>query len=167
MRAPEGKVMTLAEAVAWRAELRAAGRRLAMTNGCFDLLHRGHAEYLARARETADALLVAINSDASVRAIKGPERPVVAEEDRAFLLGCLESVDAVVIFGEEKPLGLFEALVPDIYVKGGDYTVDTIVQEERRLLEKLGAKFAFIPFVGGFSTTRTIAKVRGSDASPK
>lgn len=159
--------MTLAEAVAWRQELRTKQLRLAMTNGCFDLLHRGHAEYLARARETADALLVAINSDASVRAIKGPERPVVAEQDRAFLLACLESVDAVVVFGDEKPLPLFEALVPDLYVKGGDYTVDTIVQEERRLLERLGTEFAFIPFVGGFSTTRTIAKVRGGTSNPQ
>ncbi|MDX9981615.1 MAG: adenylyltransferase/cytidyltransferase family protein, partial [Lentisphaeria bacterium] len=105
MRAPESKIMDLAAARVWRESLRAEGRRLAMTNGCFDLLHRGHAEYLARARERADALLVAINSDASVRAIKGPTRPVVAEQDRAFLLACLESVDAVLVFGEEKPLG--------------------------------------------------------------
>lgn len=161
MRPPESKVMDLAAARIWRGELRAAGLRLAMTNGCFDLLHRGHAEYLARAREQADALLVAINSDASVRAIKGPTRPVVAEQDRAFLLACLESVDGVVVFGDEKPLGLFEKLVPDLYVKGGDYTVETIVQEERRLLEGLGVQFAFLPFVGGFSTTRTIAKLRG------
>lgn len=161
MRAPESKIMDLAAARVWRESLRAADRRLAMTNGCFDLLHRGHAEYLARAREQADALLVAINSDASVRAIKGPTRPVVAEQDRAFMLACLESVDAVLVFGEQKPLGLFEALVPDLYVKGGDYTVETIVQEERRLLERLGTQFAFIPFVGGFSTTGTIAKVRG------
>ena len=162
MRSPECKVMTRAQAVVWREKLRADGRRLAMTNGCFDLLHRGHAEYLAHARQTADALLVAINSDASVRAIKGPERPVVSEQDRAFMLACLESIDAVVIFGDEKPLALFETLVPDVYVKGGDYDIETIVQEERRLLERLGTSFAFIPFVSGFSTTRTIEKVRGA-----
>jgi D-beta-D-heptose 7-phosphate kinase/D-beta-D-heptose 1-phosphate adenosyltransferase len=156
--------MTLEQAVAWRTELRANGQRLAVTNGCFDLLHRGHAEYLSHAREVADALLVAINSDASVRAIKGPERPVISEQDRAFMLACLESIDAVVVFDDEKPLGLLEAIVPDVYVKGGDYTVETIVQEERRLLEGLGSSFAFIPFVAGFSTTNTIAKVRGNDA---
>ena len=161
MRAPEDKIMTLEEAIAWRRELRANGKKLAVTNGCFDLLHRGHAQYLSRARLEADALLVAINSDASVRAIKGPERPVVSEKDRAFMLACLESTDAVVVFDDEKPMALFEAIVPDVYVKGGDYTVDTIVQEERRLLESLGASFAFISFVAGFSTTRTIAKVRG------
>jgi rfaE bifunctional protein nucleotidyltransferase chain/domain len=155
--------MTLEEAVAWRDSLRAGGRKLAVTNGCFDLLHRGHTEYLARAREAADALLVAINSDASVRAIKGPERPVVSESDRAFMLACLESTDAVVVFDDQKPLALLEAIAPDVYVKGGDYTVETIVQEERHLLEGLGATFAFIPFVSGFSTTRTIAKVRGDD----
>ena len=165
MRLPESKVMTCEQAVAWRARLRDDKRRLAMTNGCFDLLHRGHADYLARARKEADALLVAINSDASVRAIKGPERPVVSEQNRAFLLACLESVDAVVVFDDPKPLDLFAALVPDVYVKGGDYTIATIDQEERRLLERLGASISFLPFVPGFSTTDIIEKVRSAAAT--
>ncbi len=161
MRSPESKLMSLDQAVVWRQALRGQGRRLAVTNGCFDLLHRGHAEYLSRARECADALLVAVNTDASVRALKGPSRPVVSEADRAFLLACLEAVDAVVLFAEIKPLEVFRRVVPDIYVKGGDYTIETIDQEECALLKTLGCEFRFIPFVPGFSTTGTIARVRG------
>ena len=153
--------MTLDQAVAWRQGLRQQGLRLAVTNGCFDLLHRGHAEYLARARECADALLVAVNSDASVKALKGPSRPVVAEGDRAFLLASLEAVDAVVVFPTVKPLEVFRCVVPDVYVKGGDYTVDTIDREECVLLQSLGCEFRFIPFVPGLSTTSTISRVRG------
>jgi len=153
--------MALEQAVAWRQGLRDQGRRLGVTNGCFDLLHRGHAEYLARAREAADALLVAVNSDASVKALKGPSRPVVAEGDRAFLLASLEAVDAVVVFPTVKPLDVFRRLVPDVYVKGGDYTVETIDQEECALLRSLGCEFRFIPFVPGLSTTSTISRVRG------
>jgi rfaE bifunctional protein nucleotidyltransferase chain/domain len=160
VRSPESKLMTLDQAAAWKRTLHQRGRRLAVTNGCFDLLHRGHAEYLARARECADALLVAVNSDASVKALKGPSRPVVAEGDRAFLLASLEAVDAVVVFGSPKPLDVFRRVVPDVYVKGGDYTVDTIDREECALLQGLGCEFRFIPFVPGFSTTGTISRVR-------
>mgnify|MGYP001273154086 CR=1 FL=1 len=161
MRSPESKIMTLEEAAAWRNDLRRRGLRLAVTNGCFDLLHRGHAEYLARARACADALLVALNSDASVRAIKGPERPVVREADRAFLVASLEAVDAVVVFAGAKPLDVFPAVRPDIYVKGGDYTEATTDREEYAVLKALGCEFRFIPFVPGFSTTSTISRVRG------
>lgn len=161
MRTPESKIMTLGEAAAWRNELRRRGLRLAVTNGCFDLLHRGHAEYLARARGCADALLVAVNSDASVKAIKGPNRPVVGQADRAFLLASLEVVDAVVIFSGAKPLDVFPRVVPDVYVKGGDYTEETIDREEHAVLKGLGCEFRFIPFVPGFSTTSTISRVRG------
>jgi rfaE bifunctional protein nucleotidyltransferase chain/domain len=154
-------MLTLDQAAAWRRDLRGRGLRLAVTNGCFDLLHRGHAEYLARARECADALLVAVNSDASVKALKGPSRPVVSEGDRAFLLASLEAVDAVVLFATVKPLEVFCQVVPDVYVKGGDYTVDTIDREECALLTGLGCEFRFIPFVPGLSTTNTISRVRG------
>jgi len=161
VRTPDSKIMTLAQAVAWRQTLRGGNLRLALTNGCFDLLHRGHAEYLARARESADALLVAVNSDASVKALKGPSRPVVSEPDRAFLLASLEAVDAVVVFATVKPTGVFRQVRPDVYVKGGDYTIDTIDREERDVLMDLGCEFRFIPFVPGFSTTSTISRVRG------
>jgi rfaE bifunctional protein nucleotidyltransferase chain/domain len=162
VRTPDSKIMTLEQAASWRLALRDNNQRLALTNGCFDLLHRGHAEYLARAREGADALLVAVNSDASVRALKGPDRPVVGEEDRAFLLACLEAVDAVVVFPTVKPTDVFLQLRPDVYVKGGDYTVDTIDREECAVLLSLGCEFRFIPFVPGFSTTSTISRVRGA-----
>ncbi|MCK5803717.1 MAG: adenylyltransferase/cytidyltransferase family protein [Lentisphaeria bacterium] len=152
--------MTLEQAVAWRRELGARGLRLAVTNGCFDLLHRGHVQYLHQARQLADALLVATNSDRSIRLVKGPDRPVVHEADRAYMLTSLRAVDAVVVFDSEKPLPLFEALQPDVYVKGGDYTVDTIVQEERRLLERLGVEIRFVQLIEGQSTTTTIRKVR-------
>ena len=163
MRTPESKIMTLDQAASWRQALRGGPLRLALTNGCFDLLHRGHAEYLARARECADALLVAVNSDASVKALKGPGRPVVNEADRAFLLACLEAVDAVVVFATVKPTEVFLQVRPDVYVKGGDYTIDTIDREERTVLLGLGCEVRFIPFVPGFSTTNTISRVRGED----
>ena len=161
MRNPLSKILTLDQAVAWRQELRQRGQRLAVTNGCFDLLHRGHAEYLARARDLAEALLVAVNTDASVKALKGPSRPVVGEADRAYLLASLEAVDAVVLFAANKPLAEFRALVPDVYVKGGDYTLDTIDREEFAVLRECACEFRFIPFVAGLSTTNTIARVRG------
>lgn len=161
-RSPESKIMGAEQAVTWRQALRAGGVRVGVTNGCFDLLHRGHAEYLACARGVCDALLVAVNSDASVRVVKGPGRPVVSEEDRAYLLASLEAVDAVVVFAERKPLHLLEALVPDVYVKGGDYDVNTIDQEERALLERLGCTFRFVGLVPGASTTETIARVRSA-----
>ncbi len=163
MRIPDTKIMALEQVVAWRQTLRDGNLRLAVTNGCFDLLHRGHAEYLARAREHADALLVAVNSDASIRALKGPSRPVVNEADRAFLLASLEAVDAVVVFATAKPTEIFRRVRPDIYVKGGDYTLDTIDQEERRLLVSLGCELRIIPLVPGASTTNTISRIRGQE----
>lgn len=162
MREPETKIMTLDAALGWRQRLRQEGKTLGITNGCFDLLHRGHTEYLVHAARAVDALLVAVNSDASVRAIKGPERPVVGENDRAFMLACLEAVDAVLVFSTPKPIAVFETLVPDVYIKGGDYDESTIDREEHAILKRLGCRFHFISFVEGFSTTRTIAQVKGS-----
>ena len=160
VRAPEQKIMTLAEAVEWRRVLKDSGRQLVVTNGCFDLMHRGHVEYLARAREVGDSLLVAINSDASISAIKGPGRPVVPEDDRAYTVASLEAVDAVVVFSTPKALGLIRQLTPNVYVKGGDYTVETIDQEERVLLDDIGARIVFVTLVSGFSTTEIIRTVR-------
>ena len=157
---PADKVMSLADALDWREELRRQGIRLAVTNGCFDLLHRGHVEYLDSARRAADALLVLVNSDNSVRALKGPTRPVNDEFSRAFVLSGLAAVDATVIFDSERCTAELSALQPDVYVKGGDYTVETLNPEERQVLLDANAEIIFIPFVNGFSTTGTIAKMR-------
>lgn len=160
MRQPEDKILSLEQAVAWREDLGRHRHRVGVTNGCFDLLHRGHAEYLCRARQRTDALLVAVNSDASVRQVKGPGRPVVGEADRAYMVASLECVDAVVLFETPKPIPLFRAVVPDIYVKGGDYDESTIDREEHGVLKELGCEFVFVSFVPGFSTTQTIAQVK-------
>lgn len=158
MNSPRTKVMTLEQAVEARLKLADAGQKLAVTNGCFDLLHRGHAEYLMQARSLADRLFVLINSDASVRALKGPTRPVNMEDDRAFLLACLEFVDGVVIFRSSRCDAELAALKPDVYVKGGDYTVDSLDPAERAALLEAGSKIRFIPFVPGYSTTGTLKK---------
>ena len=150
------KIMTLAQAVEWRGELRLNGKKLAVTNGCFDILHRGHAEYLQSARNCGDALLVLVNADASIRALKGPTRPICRAEDRAFLLASLEYVDAVVIFDGQRCNAELEAVKPDIYVKGGDYTVEKLDPSERSVLLAAKAEFRFIPFVPGYSTTAVI-----------
>lgn len=160
MRTPQAKILSLEKAVTWRQTLRETTQRLGITNGCFDLLHRGHAEYLCNARQRTDALLVAVNSDASVRRVKGPGRPVVSEADRAYMVASLECVDAVVLFETAKPIAVFRALLPDIYVKGGDYDENTIDREEHAVLKALGCTFVFVPFVPGFSTTQTIAQVK-------
>lgn len=160
---PADKIMSLADALDWREELRRQGIRLAVTNGCFDLLHRGHVEYLDSARRAADALLVLVNSDNSVRALKGPSRPVNDEFSRAFVLSGLAAVDATVIFDAERCTAELSALQPDVYVKGGDYTVETLNPEERQVLQDAGAEIIFIPFVNGFSTTNTIEKMRSND----
>lgn len=152
------KVMTLAQAVEWRAGLKQKKRKLALTNGCFDLLHRGHAEYLIAARQTAGALLVLLNSDASIRRLKGPSRPVCSEGDRAFMLSCFDFIDAVVIFDSDRCNREIAAISPDIYVKGGDYTVEKLDPAERSALFACKAEIRFIPFVPGFSTTTLIEK---------
>lgn len=155
------KVMTLAQAVEWRKNLQKQEKKLAVTNGCFDILHRGHAEYLQSARNTADALLVLVNADASIRELKGPSRPICKELDRAFLLACLEFIDAVVIFDSQRCNKELEAIQPDIYVKGGDYTVEKLDPSERGVLQACGAEFRFIPFVPGYSTTAVIKLCEG------
>jgi rfaE bifunctional protein nucleotidyltransferase chain/domain len=160
MRNPDDKIMTLDQAVHWQQRLAADGLQVGVTNGCFDLLHRGHVEYLNRARAAVDALMVLVNSDASIRQVKGPGRPVVSEDDRVYLLASLESVDAVVVFETVDCLPLFEQLRPSVYIKGGDYTEETLVREEYLLLKSLGAKFLFIPFVKGLSTTEMIRRIR-------
>ncbi len=150
------KILALETLPAWRAALRASGKRLAVTNGCFDLLHVGHVTYLEAARQQADALLVGLNSDRAVRELKGPERPVNSEVDRAAVLAALQSVDGVCIFAEPTATRFLSIAQPDVYVKGGDYALETLNRDERRAVELAGGKIVIIPLVPGKSTTATI-----------
>ena len=156
---PETGLLTVDAARKWREELRAAGKKLVVTNGCFDIMHRGHAAYLREARMQGDALLVLINSDASVKRLKGEKRPVVAQMDRAYMLCSLSSVDRVVIFDRLRCDRELAAIAPDVYVKGGDYTLDKLDPDERAALEKAGTRIVFKPFVPGFSTTALIRRI--------
>ena len=140
--------------------MRSAGRSLVVTNGCFDILHAGHVTYLAAARREGDVLLVGLNADESVRRIKGPTRPINCEADRATVLAALAAVDAVTVFGEDDALRLLAAATPDIYVKGGDYTIDTINQPERHLVESQGGKVVILPGMEGRSTTAILERSR-------
>jgi rfaE bifunctional protein nucleotidyltransferase chain/domain len=134
-------------------------RPLVFTNGVFDVLHRGHVSYLARARELGASLVVAVNTDASARRLgKGPGRPLNAEGDRAALLAALESVSLVTFFDEDTPVDLLAALRPDIYVKGGDYDMATLA--ETRLVQSWGGRAVAIPFVDGYSTTSLVERIR-------
>jgi rfaE bifunctional protein nucleotidyltransferase chain/domain len=142
----------------WREEIRAANKKLVVTNGCFDLLHVGHVTYLEQARSEGDALLIGVNGDDAVRQLKGPGRPLNCQEDRATVLAALESVDGVFIFPEVLARNFLQMAAPDIYVKGGDYTIDRLDVNERRALEGIGAKIMILPIVPGKSTTAIIKK---------
>ena len=153
------KIIEFDRLSAWREALRSAGKRLVVTNGCFDLLHSGHVFYLETARNFGDALLVGLNSDASVRELKGPQRPINTENDRAFVLAALESVTGVCIFAECAATQFLSVAKPDIYVKGGDYTLETLNQEERHTVERHGGVIRLIPFTPGKSTTAVLKKI--------
>ena len=157
MTDPATKVLSRADLLARLARPRSG--RLVFTNGVFDVLHRGHVDYLARARALGDALVVAVNSDASVRRLgKGADRPVNPEDDRAYVIAGLEAVDWVTVFDEDTPRELVAALLPDVLVKGGDYTRDTIVGAEE--VEAAGGRVEVIPLVPGRSTTQILQRVR-------
>jgi rfaE bifunctional protein nucleotidyltransferase chain/domain len=141
-----------------REELAAHGQRLVFTNGVFDLLHVGHVRYLQAARALGDALLVAVNGDASVRALKGPTRPINAEDERAEVLAALACVDFVTIFHTERVTGLIREIRPQVYAKGGDYTIASLNPEERGALEAAGTEIHLLQLVPGKSTTALIAK---------
>ena len=141
--------------------LHRAGQRIAFTNGCFDILHAGHVRYLEAARAQGDCLILGLNSDASVRDNKGPSRPINGEQDRAEVVGALRCVDAVVIFDEPTAENLIALVRPDVYVKGGDYTLDTL--PEARIVQSYGGRVEFIPMVAGRSTTNVIAKIKAAD----
>ncbi len=154
------KLRTIEELEALAPRLQAEGKRVVWTNGCFDILHAGHVLYLQGAASEGDVLVVGMNSDASVRAIKGPSRPVMPEHERAMVLSALACVDYVVLFSEPTTVMALQRLKPDVYAKGGDYTIDTINQEERRLIEGYGGRIALLPGVEGQSTTNLIERMR-------
>lgn len=139
--------------------LRAKGKKIVFTNGCFDILHPGHARYLYAARELGDYLVVAVNSDSSIRAIKGDKRPVLPQDERTELLAALGCVDGVVIFDEQDPLKVIEYLMPDILVKGGDWKEEDIIGADA--VKNAGGEVRRVPFVSGFSTTNIIQKIHG------
>jgi D-beta-D-heptose 7-phosphate kinase/D-beta-D-heptose 1-phosphate adenosyltransferase len=152
-------MQTRANAVALAERLRAAGKTIVFTNGVFDLLHVGHLRYLQRARELGDALLIGLNSDRSVRQIKGPERPITTESERAEVLEALGCVDGVVVFDEETPRDLIAAIQPDVLVKGADWAEDAIVG--RDIVEARGGRVVRVALEPGHSTSAIITKIRG------
>jgi rfaE bifunctional protein nucleotidyltransferase chain/domain len=154
------KIVSLDEIAECARELRAGGKKIIATNGCFDLLHLGHVRYLKAARALGDVLAVGVNGDQSVRKLKGPGRPLNSEKDRAEVLAALESVNLVVIFPELRATRFIQLVAPDIYVKGGDYNSETLNAEERNALHKIGSKIDIIPFEKGYSTSSLIEKLR-------
>ena len=155
----KAKILSIEEMLVERARLRSLGARLVFTNGVFDLLHVGHVRYLAQARALGDTLVVAINSDRSVRELKGPERPVFDQAERAEILAALRQVDYVVVFDDVSPRSLISALLPDVLVKGGDYQLDQIHGREE--VEAAGGRVLSLPFVDGASTSRLIERMKG------
>jgi len=154
------KILTHEALMNEREHLRRAGKKLVFTNGVFDILHVGHVRYLARARELGDALVVAINSDASVRELKGEARPLVNQNDRAEVLASLSSVDYVTVFDDISPRSLIAKLLPDVLVKGGDYALDQIHGREE--VEAAGGRVISLPFVQGSSTSQIIERMKMS-----
>ena len=138
--------------------LRKGGQKIVFTNGCFDILHAGHVTYLEAARAQGDVLVLGLNTDESVRRLKGPERPINSELDRAKVVGALKAVDYVVLFGEQTAEAVIAEVKPDVYVKGGDYTLDTL--PEAKIVQSYGGRVAFIDMVEGRSTTNIINKIK-------
>ncbi len=153
-----GKVLSLSELMQLRRSWKSTNKNVVFTNGVFDILHRGHVEYLAAARALGDTLIVGVNSDASVKRIKGPLRPIVNEQDRAFLVSQLVPVDAVCIFDEDTPLETITAVIPDILVKGADWKVGNIVGKD--IVESHGGRVLTVPLVPQRSTTTIIERIR-------
>jgi len=153
------KILTLDQLRAESRRLRAEGKRVAATNGCFDILHVGHVRYLAAAQKLGDVLVVGLNGDDSVCQLKGEGRPVNRERDRAEVLAALESVDYVTIFPEKRATNFLRAAQPSVYAKGGDYTTDTLDPEERAVLDDSGTRIEIIPFEKGYSTSELLTRI--------
>ena len=156
-------ILTLEQAILRFARGKHNGKRIVFTNGCFDLLHPGHIRTLGAARKLGDALIVGLNSDASVRQLKGPGRPVLPEQERAEILAALECVDAVVIFNEPTPREIIAALLPDVLVKGGDWPGDQIVGREE--VEAAGGRVVSVAVAPGYSTSALLQKIRNGAAT--
>ena len=156
-RKVEDKILNKEQLGKELVRLRDEGKRIVFTNGCFDILHVGHASYLEKAKEFGDVLVLAINSDASVRTIKGGKRPLIPEEERAYMVASLEVVDYVTIFSEKTPLELIDYLMPNVLVKGGDWAEEKVVGRES--VEKWGGKVVIIPEIEGASTTNIVEKI--------
>lgn len=153
-----GKIKTLGDLAPLIRQAQAGGGRAVFTNGCFDILHSGHVKLLEQCRQAGDLLVVGVNSDASVTGLKGPGRPIVPQGQRAQVVAALESVDYVVLFDEPDPLAVITALVPDVLIKGGDWTPDTIIGRE--VVEAAGGRVFAIPLMDGVSTTAIAEKIR-------
>lgn len=151
------KIVSLAALIEERRRLKLAGKRVVFTNGCFDLLHPGHVRYLRQARALGEALIVALNSDRSVRELKGPGRPILTEAERSEVMAALGCVDYVVVFDDPTPRETIAALLPDVLVKGGDWGIDRIVGREE--VEAAGGQVLSLPFVEGCSTTDVIGRI--------
>lgn len=152
-----GEVVTLPRLLRLRSQWKFFDRTVVFTNGCFDILHRGHIDYLAKAKALGDILIVGVNDDRSVARLKGPQRPIVEEDDRANVLAALNCVDYVVMFGEDTPYDLIKAIVPDILVKGADWSVDKVVGKD--IVESAGGSVRTIEFLPNHSTSRIIEKI--------
>jgi rfaE bifunctional protein nucleotidyltransferase chain/domain len=155
----------LSEAADARAVLRRHNRKAVLTNGCFDLLHAGHIYFLEQARRAGDALFIALNSDSSVRALKGPFRPLQSEIERAYALSALACTDVVFLFDQPRLTNEIRALRPDVYVKAGDYSLETLDPGERAALTEVGAEIRFLPFLPGFSTTQLLKRIAAAAGS--
>lgn len=156
----QNKILNKDNLAEWVAECRAKGSKIVFSNGCFDILHRGHVEYLAKAADFGDEMLIGLNTDASVKRLKGPSRPINDEYARAIVLAGLEFVSAVVLFDEDTPYNLIKAVQPDVLVKGSDYKPEDIVGYD--IVTAKGGRVETIDFVVGYSTTRTIEKSRNA-----
>jgi D-glycero-beta-D-manno-heptose 1-phosphate adenylyltransferase len=157
-----GEVVVRTDLLKIRDRLKREGKKIVFTNGVFDIVHRGHVEYLTKAKALGDVLLIGMNTDASVQRLKGPRRPVVSQDDRAFVLAALRVVDYVCLFDEDTPYNLIKAVVPDVLVKGSDWAIDDIVGKD--IVEAAGGKVQTIDFVPNRSSTNIIQKIVTSGA---
>ena len=155
----QDKILTVQTLPTWRDNHRNNGKKLAATNGCFDILHAGHVSYLQAARNEADALIVGINSDRSIRELKGPNRPIHTENDRASIIAALESVDGVFIFDELRATEFLKQAQPDVYVKGGDYALEELPEEERQTVAQMGGVIKVLKLIPGKSSSNIAQKI--------
>ena len=156
----KSKIYSLLDLKITSDKWKATGDKVVFTNGCFDIIHRGHIEVLAQTADLGDRLIIGLNSDSSIQKLKGKNRPIIDEKSRAILLASFSFVDAVVLFSEDTPINLISTLLPDVLVKGGDYEIETIVGHE--IVQKNGGKVILAPFIDGFSSTTIIEKIKKS-----